>query len=443
MASQPAAASSASASMPWTLRARNPPNAKGGGGAVVTLNLPMGDATTLNELVDMCCTALRVARARLVLKHGFPPRKLDAALLTPQQGAVTVKVAGLQNHDVLTVERAVEEEKNHAADGATPATEATTPPPSATTSKKSQRWKAPGAGQKLGSSPTTTTTTPTPETTTNGENASLKRSTPAAQQEPTKANKRVRWRATGTGNRLGTAAEAEEAAADAPEEQEEAPPPARPRASAAAAAAAAKRLDKAADLMLGGAPDSAYETARTVATVDILAAASGGAAFALDNSSASGAAGKRLRAAMRDMRAELEEENRAERRLASALAGRYETTRRMDGKLVVHFTAPGRRAAEEDVVLDIPTKEVLAALIAGALEAVAAEEDPGKKNDAAFAPRRLALASPATFWAVARHGGVGPTCTFADAMHSIKPGHDWDTLVNVGRKRNAPERYTA
>ena len=130
--------------------------------------------------------------------------------------------------------------------------------------------------------------------------------------------------------------------------------------------------------------------------------------------------------------------------LAAALAGRYETTRRGDGQLVVRFTAPGKRASEEDVVVDIPTGEVLASLLKGALEAVEADAATGApKNEAAFAPRRLALASPATFWAVVRHGEVGPTVPFAMGFHAVAPGHNWDALVNVGRQRNAPERYTA
>lgn len=49
--------------------------------------------------------------------------------------------------------------------------------------------------------------------------------------------------------------------------------------------------------------------------------------------------------------------------------------------------------------------------------------------------------SPRIFWALARHGGVGPECTFGEALKKLVPSLDWAKMDIDHRDRKAPERF--
>ena len=84
----------------WTLRLRGPTLK----GLPAQLELPAGGYTTAAELAALAGKAAKVAKAKVVLKAGFPPRPL--AFASAEAGARTVEECGLRDKDVLLVERA-------------------------------------------------------------------------------------------------------------------------------------------------------------------------------------------------------------------------------------------------------------------------------------------------------------------------------------------------
>jgi len=53
----------------------------------------------------------------------------------------------------------------------------------------------------------------------------------------------------------------------------------------------------------------------------------------------------------------------------------------------------------------------------------------------------MAVASPRVFWAVVRHGGVGPRLSFPDALKKIAPKLKFDWHAIDARERRANPRY--
>ena len=51
----------------------------------------------------------------------------------------------------------------------------------------------------------------------------------------------------------------------------------------------------------------------------------------------------------------------------------------------------------------------------------------------------MALVSPRMFWAIVRHGGVGPDKSFHDTTCALAPDIDWAAIEQRDRQR--PERY--
>jgi hypothetical protein len=108
-----------------------------------------------------------------------------------------------------------------------------------------------------------------------------------------------------------------------------------------------------------------------------------------------------------------------------------------DGRVMVTFSAPGPRGAapisRQDCVPDLP-RMVLPFVLRLVLGDAS---DPAARAN--LAPQRMAVASPRMFWAVVRHGGVGPNTSFAEALATLVPGVDW--VATLRRERLKPERY--
>ena len=89
----------------WKLRARCPKGFGVAAGQVLTLTLPKGAESSLSELRDEAATHAKVARDRLCLKSGFPPKVILQTPPGPDEGSVTLGETVLQNRDVVMLER--------------------------------------------------------------------------------------------------------------------------------------------------------------------------------------------------------------------------------------------------------------------------------------------------------------------------------------------------
>ena len=80
-----------------------------------------------------------------------------------------------------------------------------------------------------------------------------------------------------------------------------------------------------------------------------------------------------------------------------------------------------------DCVQDLP-----AAILPFVLAVVASDAKTAREN---LTPAAMACASPRVFWAVVRHGNVGPIGrTFTEALRSLTMGvADWDALTARAR----------
>jgi hypothetical protein len=75
-------------------------------------------------------------------------------------------------------------------------------------------------------------------------------------------------------------------------------------------------------------------------------------------------------------------------------------------------------------------------LVAALLAALFQDSEAAEARS--LAPLNMAQLSPRSFWAVVRHGGVGPGVPFTDAMAKIAPGLDWIRLNLDSRQRQKP-----
>ena len=106
-----------------------------------------------------------------------------------------------------------------------------------------------------------------------------------------------------------------------------------------------------------------------------------------------------------------------------------------DGRLVVKYRSDvgqGKASMTErsDCVQDLP-----AAILPFVLAVVASDAKTAREN---LTPAAMACASPRVFWAVVRHGNVGPSGrTFTEALRSLASGvADWDALTARARASN-------
>ena len=90
----------------WALRARCPTGFGVKSGTVLTVRLEAGAEATLAQLRSEASVQAKVARDRLRVKAGFPPRELIGAPPGPDEESTTVEAAGLQNRDTVVLERA-------------------------------------------------------------------------------------------------------------------------------------------------------------------------------------------------------------------------------------------------------------------------------------------------------------------------------------------------
>jgi len=125
----------------------------------------------------------------------------------------------------------------------------------------------------------------------------------------------------------------------------------------------------------------------------------------------------------------------AEEKFAAAIAGkvRFEPLGDGSGRLRCIYAKPSGRKELEECVSDIPPF-----LLKAILKAIQASGDETQLEN--LQPVAMALVSPRTFWAVVRHGGVGPGRSFTLALQQLVPDVDWAELIDQ-RKRRKPEKY--
>lgn len=145
-----------------------------------------------------------------------------------------------------------------------------------------------------------------------------------------------------------------------------------------------------------------------------------------------------LQDAFKSIVEERSKETEGNAKCAAARAGNVTYQTLPDGRLVVKYSAPDvnrgqvRHTERSDCVQDIP-----APILPFILAAVAADAENSRAN---LSPPAMAVASPRVFWAVVRHGRVGPDVTFTDALRGIAPNvADWDAVS--ARERRVNPRY--
>jgi hypothetical protein len=364
----------------WTLRLRGPQLPASG----AALALPKGGATSLRELRRRAARAAGLDAASLRMRAGFPPRPLDA----DAAGDSTVAQAGLTDRDVLSVE-------------GTPAV--------ASPGLPSPAAAAPMAASALA-----------PPAVASGAKPARKRAAGGSRKFPGKARRVGLAGAPPPGGAAaspGAAGLPQSAAALEAEALAEAGP------MAAAALAAGFEADSSWLLGDGGGPEAGLGAA-------LLGASHGGGGR---HDAVTSSLRRAMSAAVSQRAADAE----GAARCAAAAAGAVRFDPMDDGRLTVTFSAPSARGASavsrQDCVPDLP-RLILPFVLRLVL---------GDASDAAcranLQPQNMAVASPRMFWAVVRHGGVGPGRPFAEALASLVPGVDWEAVTRRDRQR--PERY--
>ena len=336
----------------WTLRLRGPTLK----GLPAALELPAGGYTTAAELAALAGKAAKVAKAKVVLKAGFPPRLL--ALASAEAGARTVEELGLRDKDVLLVERA-------------PAATA------APAGKKAAAGKGKGKAPRPAIAP--------------GARVRVSAKGTVFEVKKPKRQKVMR----GEGRRLGDGTEAEAAEAGG-------------------------------DLALGSVT-SAAEAAEHRMAADLVAAARGG------GGGQGASAFKSLRKSLREARKQRGAEAEALQMVAAALAGEVEFSALVDGsgRVGVKYKSSARKSS----YLTVPDIPIF--LLKAVLLAVVKDHEGESRNN--MKPSSMALVSPRVFWSVVRHGNVGPSKSFIEALHELVPGVDWEAVDQ--RDRQMPARF--
>jgi len=176
--------------------------------------------------------------------------------------------------------------------------------------------------------------------------------------------------------------------------------------------------------------------ANTAMSIDLLRAAEGMSKKKLANDPTV----RSLQDAFKAIVDERAKEAEGNAKVAAARAGAVTYATLADGRIVVKYSASdvagGRltRTERSDCVQDIPK-----AMLPYILATVGASKDGGISR-ANLSPPAMAVASPRMFWSIVRHGGVGPTVSFAQALQRLAPDVcDWSALSR--RERAANPKY--
>ena len=86
--------------------------------------------------------------------------------------------------------------------------------------------------------------------------------------------------------------------------------------------------------------------------------------------------------------------------------------------------------------MNLCVQDVPLPLLKAVLLAIVKGDDESTAN---LRPVAMALVSPRVFWALVRHGGVGPGTPFQAALENLVPSVDWGSLGR--RQRKTPEKY--
>ena len=375
------------------------------------------------ELRERAAGAAGVALARAVLKGGFPLRPLEA----PAAGApATAEDAGLRDRDLVTVERA----QKAGAAGAGKA------PP-----KGKGRAPAGRRGSTTGSAPAAAAAAPGGDLAAAVAAAAANR---AAGAGPGPAALAAGAGADGGGMQAGEAApgaggkrvrissKGKVFEQKLPKRRRNIPGGGTRLGGGAAGGRSNDLLEPAsnADAALGSVA-SAEEAAQHRMAAGLVAAARGGRAGAGGNVT------EIVRALRRSMREAVKvraDEARAEGAVAAALGGAVEFKALEDGtgRVAIKYKS-GPRSFSSLCVQDIPPP-----LLSAVLLAIARGDAESTAN---LRPVAMALVSPRVFWAVVRHGGVGPGTAFQAALEHLAPAVDWGALGQ--RQRRTPAKYSA
>lgn len=407
----------------WRLRLRGP-----GGAPAGDLELPLGGATPVAELRERAAGAAGVALARAVLKGGFPLRPLEA----PAAGApATAEGAGLRDRDLVAVERA--QKPGAAGSGKVP---------------PKGKGGAPGGrrGSKTGTVAGAAAAAPGPPAPLGGDLAAAVAAAAAARAAGAgpgpgavvagagggEAQAGVEAAPVAGGKRVRISSKGKVFEQKLPKRRRNIPGEGIRLGGKAAGGHSDDLLEPAsnADAALGSVA-SAEEAAQHRMAAGLVAAARGGQAGAGGNVS------EIVRALRRSMREAVKvraDEARAEGAVAAALAGAVEFKELEDGtgRVAVKYKS-GPRSFSNLCVQDIPPP-----LLSAVLLAIAKGDAESTAN---LRPVAMALVSPRVFWAVVRHGGVGPGTAFQAALENLAPSVDWGALGQ--RQRKTPAKYSA
>jgi len=367
----------------WKLRVRGPK------GSLEELELQQGGNTTLKELAKLAGKFTRVAAKRVKLRAGFPPQDVFPHIHKDNQ---TLEEIGLQDKATIFVERM--------EDGGKAAASNTTQEPGASLKPHGKEGQEPQEKEKKkknvavkddGSSPIAIRT--------QGAAAGTVVPSPKASEKANplgrKPKKRRIGRMPGAGRLLGSI---DDSAHDDGE-----------------------------SATIGNKSSTVQDLENRMAA-DLVNAAAGSGVQLTKSAHMS------LRKSLREARAKAGAESEANLKVSAALLGRVKFRELSDGsgRLEVEYQVGSRGASRKELVTGIP-----AVLLPAILKVVASDEDPvARKN---LKPDAMALVSPRMFWAIVRHGGVGPGKPFHDALTTLAPDINWEEIEK--RDRQKPERY--
>jgi len=351
-----------------------------------TLEVPQGGDTTLQELVRLAAKASRIAQKRVVIKYGFPPKKIEEERLA-ERSTTTIAQAGIQNKEVLVIERGdpgqgdrVEETKLSKGPGS--GSRAPTKAPAA---------QPGGSGASAGTPKRTLV--PAGKT-----KVRITKSGEVKHKRVMKRKKRIKM-PSGAGRTLAGASSLEEAADND-------------------------------SFVLGRARDGHDAAVARIGAELVSAGRNSGTKDTLKSSAL-----KSLRQTFRAARQQHGAYVEAEEKVAACMAGRsrFENMDDQSGRIRCIYTKTTGRKEKEECVTDIP-----GFLLKAILKQIASEDDQVQVQN--LMPVNMALVSPRVFWSVVRHGKVGPGVTFTQALEFIVPDVDWNKLIEQ-RKRARPEKY--
>jgi hypothetical protein len=143
---------------------------------------------------------------------------------------------------------------------------------------------------------------------------------------------------------------------------------------------------------------------------------------------------KSLRGSLREARKALGAESDALEKVSAALAGKVVFRELCDGtgRVEASYNVGTRGVVKRELVNGIPP-----VLLPAILNLVASDPDPVSRKN--LKVETMAIVSPRMFWAIVRHGGVGPGRSFGEAMAALVPQIDWEDIE--ARDRQRPERY--